>query len=298
MPQKRKYKNPYHQTQSELAEWLSLFARDFNTTQVAAALFERYPGRTTGDSKADHRHAKEAICTVNPNDNRYNAAKWNKRFGRMQANYLRELEKSHRQLAPKAVSALNAAYDMLKSTICSLSPKERISLLPKALLTLSQTAGGITVPPPPADQDCLDEANEAPPAEKPIEESDAIQFLHKFEALDKAHNMLGEGKNFDEITAQTGITEDEMKEKIARDKLEHTVLGMYKNGMKPDEIRQLTNLGYAYIDSIIDNAVNQRIYAFDIRGTDDPDFHKRTRSLLKDDDGDDLGADSDTVTAC
>ena len=99
MTPKRKYKNPYHQTQSELAEWLSLFARDHSTTQVAAALVERYPQRTTGDPKADHRWTKEAICTVNPNDNRYNAAKWNKQFRRMQANYLRELEKSHRQLA-------------------------------------------------------------------------------------------------------------------------------------------------------------------------------------------------------
>ena len=31
MAQKRKYKNPYHQTQSELAEWLSLFAHDYST---------------------------------------------------------------------------------------------------------------------------------------------------------------------------------------------------------------------------------------------------------------------------
>ena len=46
MTQKRKYKNPYHQTQSELAEWLALFARDHSTTQVAEALVERYPERS------------------------------------------------------------------------------------------------------------------------------------------------------------------------------------------------------------------------------------------------------------
>ena len=123
MTQKRKYKNPYHQTQSELAEWLSLFAHDYSTTEVADTLVERYPERTTGDPKDDHRLAKEAICTVNPNDSRYNAKKWDKQFRLTQANYLRELDQSHRQLASKAVSALNAAYDNLESTIASLKPK-------------------------------------------------------------------------------------------------------------------------------------------------------------------------------
>ena len=113
MAQKRTYKNPYHQTQSELAEWLSLFAHDYSTTEVADALVERYLDRTTGDPKADHRLAKEAICTVNPNDSRYNAKKWDKQFRLTQANYLRELDHSHRQLASKAVSALNTAYDNL-----------------------------------------------------------------------------------------------------------------------------------------------------------------------------------------
>ena len=169
MTQKRKYKNPYHQTQSELAEWLSLFARDYSASQVAAALVERYPERTTGDPKADHRYAKEAICTVNPNDSRNNAEKWNKQFGLMQANYLRELESSHRQLATKALTALNAVYDILEPAIPDLSPKERVSLLPKAVLTLNQAAANINPPPPPAKQDCLDEANEASSSEEPIE---------------------------------------------------------------------------------------------------------------------------------
>ena len=80
MTQKRSYKNPYHQTQSELAEWLALFAQDYSTTEVADALVERYPERTTGDLKTDHRRAKEAVCTVNPNDSRYSAEKWAKQY--------------------------------------------------------------------------------------------------------------------------------------------------------------------------------------------------------------------------
>ena len=286
MTQKRKYKNPYHQTQSELAEWLVMFAHDYSTSQVAAALVERYPERTTGDAKADQRYAKEAICTVNPNDSRYNAEKWNKQFELMQAKYLRELGSSHRQLATKAVTALNAVYDILQPAIPDLSPKERVSLLPKAVLTLNQAAANIKPPPPPAKQDCLDESAELPSADDSDRQSDAVELLFRFKAEMDAHDMLREGKDFNEITAATGVTEDEMKEKIAREKVEHNVLGMYKNGMDPDEIHRQTDLDYAYIDSIIDNAVNNRVYAFDIRGSDDPDFHHRTRALLKNSDGD------------
>ena len=53
MKEKPSYKNPYHQTQSELAEWLALFAQDYSTTEVADALVERYPERSTSDSKAE-----------------------------------------------------------------------------------------------------------------------------------------------------------------------------------------------------------------------------------------------------
>lgn len=272
MAQKRKYKNPYHQTQSELAEWLSMFAHDYSTTEVADALVERYPERTTGDPKADHRWAKEAICTVNPNDSRYNAAKWDKQFWLTQANYLRELNQSHRQLAAKAVSALNAVYDDLESTILALSPKERISLVPKALLTLNQAVRSVEAPPPPVEQNAPDEDTET--------DAKIIQFLHEIENQGKAHDMLQKGKSFDEITAETGITEDEMREKAAREKVEHEVLGMYKNGMELAEIERRTNLGYAYIDSIIDNAINHRMYGFDIRGQNNPEFHNNTRSLL------------------
>ena len=47
------------------------------------------------------------------------------RSGLMQANYLRERKKHHRQLASKAASAFNAVYDNQKSTISSFSPKEQ-----------------------------------------------------------------------------------------------------------------------------------------------------------------------------
>ena len=146
MSEERSFKNPYHQTQSELAEWLVLFAQDYSTSEVANALVGRYPERSTGDPKADHRLAKEAVCTVNPNDSRYNAEKWANQYRLMQANYIKEREKDVRQLASKSVTALNAAFDNLESTISDLSPKEHISLVPKALLTLSQAVKNVNPP--------------------------------------------------------------------------------------------------------------------------------------------------------
>ena len=227
MAQKRKYKNPYHQTQSELAEWLFLFAHDYSTGEVAAALVERYPERTTGDPKADHRLAKEAICTVNPNDSRYNAKKWDKQFRLTQANYLRELDQSHRQLASKAVSALNTAYDNLESTISTLSPKEQISLVPKALLTLNQATRGVRVPLPSTEQNKPDEdietkAQEETQAEAPLPNYAAlVELVDNFENQNRVENTLQEGKNLDETTVETDISENEMKGKTPRKKVEH-----------------------------------------------------------------------------
>ena len=226
MAQKRKYKNPYHQTQSELAEWLSLFAHDYSTGEVTGALVERYPDRTTGDPKADHRLAKEAICTVNPNDSRYNAKKWDKQFRLTQANYLRELDQSHRQLASKAVTALNAAYDNLESTISTLSPKEQISLVPKALLTLNQATRGVRVPLPSTEQNKPNGAVEAQvqeesQAEAPLPNYAAlVELVDNFENQNKVENTLQEGKNLNETTVETGISENEMKGKIPREKVE------------------------------------------------------------------------------
>ncbi len=301
MAQKRKYKNPYCQTQSELAEWLSLFARDHSTTEVADALVERYPERTTGDPKADHRWAKEAICTVNPNDNRYNAAKWDKQFWLTQANYHRELEKRHRRLASKAVSALNAAYDSLESTISALSPKEQISLVPKALLTLNQAIGSVQAPPPSSEQNDPDEDTEAKAqADTEKEEmtvEEAREIITRLINRRKAQNILRKGKSFDEVTAETGMTEEEIKEHLMRKKVEHEVLGMYKNGMDVETIQLRTKLGYAYIDSIIDNAVNDRISGFDSRRRENSEARAKTRSLLKNGDDEDLDFDSDADTA-
>ena len=179
MTEKRKYKNPYHQTQSELSEWLTMFARDHSATQVAAALVERYPDRTSGDPKADRRYAKEAICTVNPNDSRYNSEKWNKKFGLTQANYLRELESSHRQLATKALTALNAVYDVVQPAIPDLSPKERVTLLPKAVLTLNQAAK-INLLPPSIEQGDRGEEDEIPPWDNPERQEDLVRHLYSF----------------------------------------------------------------------------------------------------------------------
>ncbi len=193
---------------------------------------------------------------------------------------------------------MNAAYDSLESTISSLSPKERISLVPKALLTLNQAVRSVKAPPLPVEQNDPDEDTEVE-TETEAQSNDhakIMQLLDKITNQDKAHDMLREGKGFDEITAETGVTEDEMKEKMAREKVKHEVLGMYQNGMELEEIQRRTNLDYAYINSIIDNAVNNRIWGYDIRGKENPEFHDKTRSLLKNGDGVDLDADSDAAT--
>ena len=294
MTQKRKYKNPYHQTQSELAEWLALFARDHSTTQVAEALVERYPERSTGDPKADHRLAKEAICTVNPNDSRYNAEKWAKQYGLMQANYITELDKSHRQLESKALTVLNAAYDNFESTIPSLSPKEQISLVPKGLLTLNQAAKIVKSPPPLAEQENPDEDAEA--KERAALLASIEQLKAERTNLKKALDMLREGKNFDEITAETSVDEDEMKNDLARQRVEEEVLGMYENGMEREEIQQRTNLVYAYIDSLIEVANNRRYYQFDLREDEKRTYRRRPPDLIQNGDGENVPADSNAPT--
>ena len=210
MTQKRKYKNPYHQSQSELVEWLVMFAHDYSTSQVAAALVERYPERTTGDAKADQRYAKEAICTVNPNDSRYNAEKWNKQFELMQAKYLRELGSSHRQLATKAVTALNAVYDILQPAIPDLSPKERVSLLPKAVLTLNQAAANIKPPPPTNEQGCRDEENDKPTSDDFETEQDVLDRLLRYRPVSRGPEMPCESNGSPETAPETGCTEAEM----------------------------------------------------------------------------------------
>ena len=293
MTQKRSYKNPYHQTQSELAEWLALFAQDFSTTEVADALVERYPERSTGDSKADRRLAKEAICTINPNDSRYNAEKWAKQYGLMQANYATAREKHLRQLESKSVTALNAAFDNLESTISSLSPKEQISLVPKALLTLNQAVKNIK---PPVSQAQLENSEEDAEAE---EHADLMASMDKRRAdrdnRKKARDMLREGRSFDEITAETGVDEDEMKNDLARQRVEEEVLSMKKNRLNREEIQRQTKLPYAYIDSLIDDIYDRRFYQFDIREEERQSNYERTRALSKNGNGEDLEADSDAT---
>ena len=277
MTQKRSYKNPYHQTQSELAD----------------ALIERYPERSTGDPKADHRWAKEAICTVNPNDSRYNAEKWAKQYRLMQANYITEVFQSHSLLTTKALRAFNAAFDDLESTISSLSPKERVSLVPKALLTLTQAYTSIRLQVP-------QELKIVPVEETEDEEQsqeDLNTSLEKSFKEKKAYEMLLEGKEYDEIAAETGVGEDALSEKIKRKKVEHEVLGMYKNGMNPDEIHRRTRLGIMYIEGIIE-AASMSIMFDDISEDNDDklEYHKRIRARLNNEDAAILDADSDAVS--
>ena len=287
MKEKRGYKNPYHQTQSELAEWLALFAQDYSTTEVADALIERYPERSTGDSKADHRWAKEAVCTINPNDSRYNAEKWAKQYRLMQANYITELEKCHRQLTSKSVTALNAAYDNLESTIPSLSPKERLTLQPKALLTLSQAVRNVKAPPPQAEKDNSEEDAEV--------EVDTEALFDRIHREDKARDMLWEGKSFDEIKSETGVDEERLKDDMARRRVEDEVICMVNNYKNREEIQQRTKLAYAYIDRLIDNRNVRRIYRFGYREEEPQSYYERTRALSKNGNGEDLEADSDAT---
>lgn len=283
MSGKRSFKNPYHQTQSELAEWLVLFAQDYSTTQVANALVERYPERSTGDSKTDHRWAKEAVCTVNPNDSRYNAEKWANQYGLMQANCIKEREKSVRQLASKSVTALNAAYDNLNSMISDLSPKEYVSLVPKAQLTLSQAVKNVNPPASHAEQKILEEDAEA---ERKAQMLADIEILIKQRSAKNARTMLREGNSFEEISKQKYVDVDEIKNDLARKRVEDEVIGMIKSGLNREEIQGQTELPYAYIDCLMDHPDEDRIYRFAIQ-----DAEPQTNSA-ENGNGKDLVADS------
>ena len=293
MTQKRSYKNPYHQTQSELAEWLALFAQDFSMTEVADALVERYPERSTGDSKADRRLAKEAICTINPNDSRYNAEKWAKQYRLMQANYITEVFQSHNLLTTKALRAFNAAFDDLESTISSLSPKERVSLVPKALLTLTQAYTSIRLQVPQELKIVPVEETE----DKEQSEEDLNRILEQSSKEDKAYEMLLEGKRYDEIAAETGVGEDALSEKIKRKKVELEVVGMYENGLKPHEIHRRTNLGVRYIEAVVEATAMRNCFDNVIPDDKSPEFHNRMRARLNNEDAAILDADSDAVSS-
>ena len=291
MKEKPSYKNPYHQTQSELAEWLVLFARDYSTTGVADALVERYPERSTSDPKADHRLAKEAICTVNPNDSRYSAEKWAKQYRLMQANYITEVFQSYSQLTTKALRALNAAYDNLESAISALSPKEQVSLVPKALLTLSQAVKSVK---PPVSQAELNNSEEDAEEQARIDVNIEAEFDRIHREV-KARDMLWEGKSFDEIKAETGVDEEILKNDMARRRVEDEVIGMVKNYKKREEIQRQTKLAYTYIDRLIDNRNVRRIYRFGCREEEPQSYYERTRALSKNGNGEDLDADSDAA---
>ena len=89
------------------------------------------------------------------------------------------------------MTALNAAYDNLKSTIPSLSPKEQLALQPKALLTLSQAVRNVKAPPPHAEKDNSEEDAEAEISAAGIEGKKLGALLQDRQ---KAHAMLRKGK--------------------------------------------------------------------------------------------------------
>ena len=265
--------------------------RTYSTTKVADALVERYPERSSGDPKADRRLAKEAICTVNPNDSRYNAEKWAKQYGLMQANYITELQKCRRQLASKSVTVLNAVYDDVESTIPSLSPKERLTLLPKALLTLNQAVKNAAVLPPSTEQVSPEDAE----AEERAQSLASIDEFKNRRRANKARDMLWEGKSFDEITTQTHVDEDQIKNDLARQRVEEEVIGMKKSGLNREEIQQRTKLSYAYIDCLTDHIDDRRMYRFGLQEEERPTDYEKTRALSKNGNGEDLAADSDAA---
>ncbi len=285
MSEKRSFKNPYHQTQSELAEWLVLFVQDFSTAEVADALVARYPERSTGDPKADHRWAKEAVCTVNPNDSRYNAEKRAKQYGLMQANHVKGREKRIRQLESKSERALNAAFDILEPTISSLSPKERLTLLPKALLPLIQAVKSVNPPVTRTEQETLErEAEEGAQIQAEIEE-----YTNRIRP-EIARDRLWEGESFDEITRQTRLDEDQIKNDLARQRVDGEVIGMIKSGLNREEIQEQTNLPYAYIDRLMENPDEDRIYRFALPEEEPPTDDEKIGVLSGNGSGENLAA--------
>ena len=292
MKKERSYKNPYHQTQSELAEWLVLFAQDYSTTQVADALVERYPERSTGDPKADHRLAKEAVCTVNPNDSRYNAEKWANQYGLMQANHVKGREKRIRQLETKSERALNAAFDILEPTISSLSPKERLTLLPKALLTLIQAVKSVNPPVTRAEQEAIEEDAQA--EERAQIHAEIEEYTNRIRP-EIARDMLWDGESFDEITRQTRLDEDQIKNDVARQRVDGEVIGMIKSGLNREEIQEQTNLPYAYIDRLMENPDEDRIYRFALPEEEPPTNAEETGAPSANGNGGDLAGHSVTV---
>ncbi|MDE0184550.1 MAG: hypothetical protein OXP71_03715 [Candidatus Poribacteria bacterium] len=262
-----------------------LFAQDFSTAEVADALVARYPERSTGDPKADHRWAKEAVCTVNPNDSRYNAEKRAKQYGLMQANHVKGREKRIRQLESKSERALNAAFDILEPTISSLSPKERLTLLPKALLPLIQAVKSVNPPVTRTEQETLErEAEEGAQIQAEIEE-----YTNRIRP-EIARDRLWEGESFDEITRQTRLDEDQIKNDLARQRVDGEVIGMIKSGLNREEIQEQTNLPYAYIDRLMENPDEDRIYRFALPEEEPPTDDEKIGALSGNGSGENLAA--------
>jgi hypothetical protein len=197
-----------------------------------------------------------------------------------------------RQLASKSVSALNATFDNLESTISSLSPKEQISLVPKALLTLSQAVKNVTPPAPQAELDIPEEDAEAENRDQIMAE---LEVLTKRERQRIAREMLWEGDNFDVITAGTHVDEEQIKNDLARQWVEDEVIRMIKSGMNREEIQGKTKLPFAYIDSLIDHLDDTRIYRFALPEEEPPTDYDETSTLSDNGSGEDLSADSDAA---
>ena len=114
------------------------------------------------------------------------------------------------QLATKAVTALNAVYDILEPAIPDLSPKERVSLLPKAVLTLNQAAANVNLPPPSIEQGCRDEENGKPTSDDFEKEQDVLDRLFKYERMSREPEMPCESNGSPETASKTGCTKAEM----------------------------------------------------------------------------------------
>ena len=107
--------------------------------------------------------------------------------------------------------------------------------------------------------------------------------------------MLWQGKSFDEISKQTHVDEDQIKNDLARQRVEGEVIGMIKSGLNREEIQEQTKLPSAYIDSLIDDVDEDRIYRFALQEEESSTDDEETGALSKNGSAKDFAADSGPV---
>ena len=108
-------------------------------------------------------------------------------------------------------------------------------------------------------------------------------------------DMLWEGNSFDEISKQTHVDEDQIKNDLARKRVEDEVIGLIKDGSNREEIQEQTKLPFAYIDSLLENPNEDRIYRFALQEEESSTDVVETGTLSKNVSATDFAADSGPV---